>query len=87
MAGTDVTPGTTLERPWPDPGAAARPGALVWLVRDGRFGRVVASAQGGLMCRVRPEGPGAAVLELAGCDLLPVAEDGAGERGAAPPGG
>ncbi len=73
MAGTDVTPGTTLERPWPEPGAA-RPGALVWLVRDGRFGRVVASAQGGLLCRVRPEGA-AAVLELAGCELLPVRED------------
>jgi hypothetical protein len=37
---------------------APRPGTRVWLLRDGRFGRVVTTAQGGLICRVRPEGGG-----------------------------
>lgn len=51
--------------------SATRPGMLVWLLRDGRFGRVVATAQGGLVCRVRLEG-GAGVIECPGCELLPV---------------
>jgi hypothetical protein len=48
---------------------APRPGTRVWMVRDGRFGRVVATAQGGLICRVRPDGGGPAV-ECLGDDLF-----------------
>ena len=64
-------------------GAAPRPGTLVWLLREGGFGRVVATAQGGLLCRVRPEAGGAAapVLECLGCELLPVAGGGDGGGG------
>jgi hypothetical protein len=41
----------------------------VWLLRDGRFGRVVATAQGGLLCRVRPDG-GGPVVDCLGDELF-----------------
>jgi hypothetical protein len=49
--------------------------ARVWLLRDGRVGRVVALSQGGLLCHVRPE-EGGATLRRPGCELLPLASDG-----------
>jgi hypothetical protein len=52
-------------------GASPRPGTRVWLLNDGRFGRVIAVAHGGLICRVRPEGAGAAAAPIAcGADEL-----------------
>jgi hypothetical protein len=48
---------------------APRPGARVWLLRDGRFGRVVTTAQGGLICRVRPE-DGSPDVECLGDELF-----------------
>jgi hypothetical protein len=57
-------------------GGAPPVGARVWLLRDGRAGRVVALSQGGLLCHVRPEGLGGATLRRPGCDLLPLAADG-----------
>ena len=56
---------------------APRPGTRVWLSRDGRFGRVVAIAQGGLICRVRPEGGGPDVACL-GDELFYLEESRAG---------
>lgn len=56
------------------PAAHPRPGALVWLLQDGRFGRVVSSSQGGLMCRVRLEW-GEAVVDRPGGELLAVREN------------
>lgn len=49
-------------------------GARVWLLRDGRVGRVVALSQGGLLCHVRPEGGGETLRRPEG-ELLPLAAD------------
>jgi len=60
------------------PALAPQVGAKVWLTRDGRTGRVVAHAQGGLLCRVRLDEDGAAageVVQRPGCELLPLADD------------
>jgi hypothetical protein len=38
------------------------PGSPVWVLRSARFGRVVATAQEGLLYRVRLEGDGADVV-------------------------
>jgi len=57
-------------------GIAPPLGAAVRLLRDGRAGRVVAHAQGGLLCRVRLDGragPGETV-ECSGSELVPVAD-------------
>jgi hypothetical protein len=51
-----------------------QPGTLVWLLRDGGFGRVVAVGQGGLICRVRLERDGA-LVGRPGCELLSLAAD------------
>jgi hypothetical protein len=45
-------------------------GARVWVMREGRSGRVVACAQGGLLYRVRLDGGDGAVLVRTGGDLL-----------------
>ena len=45
-------------------------GARVWLMRDGRTGRVVACAQGGLLYRVRLDGEAGATLVRTGGDLM-----------------
>ena len=45
-------------------------GARVWVMREGRSGRVVARAQGGLLYRVRLDGDDSAVLVRTGGDLL-----------------
>ena len=50
-------------------GAALPVGGRVWLLRDGRVGRIVAQAQGGLLCRVRLE-DGVTFLLRPGCELL-----------------
>jgi hypothetical protein len=57
-----------FEDPGRTPGAL-RVGYRVWHIRDGRFGRVIAIAQGGLLCRVRPETGGSDVVCL-GCELM-----------------
>ena len=50
-------------------------GATVWLPREGRRGRVVVRAHGGLLYRVRLEGDGEGrLLERPGCELSPVDE-------------
>lgn len=57
-------------------GLGTRVGGRVWLIAAGRSGRVVAHAQGGLLCRVRLDGPvaDAATVVCAGGDLLPLLE-------------
>jgi hypothetical protein len=45
-------------------------GARVWLMREGRTGRVVTCAQGGLLYRVRLDGNDGATLVRTGGDLL-----------------
>lgn len=50
-------------------------GARVWLLRDGRTGRVVAKVQGGLLYRVRPEGEAKDALQCACSDLLRLHDD------------
>jgi hypothetical protein len=49
-----------------------QPGTLVWLLREGGFGRVIAVGQGGLICRVRLERNGV-LVGLSSCDLLALA--------------
>ena len=57
-------------------GAGSPPiGTRVWLLRDGRAGRVVALSQGGLLCHVRPE-DGGSTLRRPGGELLPLAAEG-----------
>ncbi len=54
-------------------------GARVWLPREGRHGRVIVRAHGGLLYRVRLEGGTAPqLLECPACELRPAREDGAG---------
>jgi hypothetical protein len=69
------------------PTLAPRVGAKVWLTRDGRSGRVVAHAQGGLLCRVRLEDGAAAgeIVQRPGCELLPLAGDAGSDPWAAGP--
>jgi hypothetical protein len=50
-------------------------GARVWLMREGRTGRVVACAQGGLLYRVRLDGEGAPTLVRTGGDLMRLQDD------------
>lgn len=58
-------------------GAVGPPlGARVWLLRDGRVGRVVAMAQGGLLCRVLMEDD-LTLLLRPGCELLRLSSAGA----------
>ena len=62
-------------------GLGAPVGGRVWLLALGRSGRVVAQAQGGLLCRVRLDDGAAApptTVVCAGGDLLPLLEDEAG---------
>lgn len=52
-------------------------GARVWLLREGGFGRVIARGHGGLTCRVRLERDHA-LVECAGCEILPLSDAVAG---------
>jgi hypothetical protein len=54
-------------------------GIRVWLPREGRHGRVIVQAQGGLLYRVRLEGGTAPqLLDCSACELRPASEGGAG---------
>lgn len=67
--------GARTDGPAPTEAAPRSLGVRVWLLRDGCFGRVVASSQGGLLCRVQLE-DGRTQLQRPGSDLLPIAEAG-----------
>ena len=50
-------------------------GARVWLPREGRHGRVIVQAQGGLLYRVRLEGATTPpLLDCPACELRPAGE-------------
>ncbi len=45
-------------------------GTRVWLPREGRYGRVIVQAHGGLLYGIRPENPkGRRLLERSACEL------------------
>jgi hypothetical protein len=61
----------------PDSWAIHSIGTRVWLPQEGCYGRVIATAQGGLLYRVQPEGAETEqLLERSACELVTVSEDG-----------